>query len=232
MKKTISNGLAMLVIGAAFGWLIGMAVSPVINTVLTSLVALLVTLAAVLAGIKSDKSETEGKDTRAAVLAQLLRQRVSAWPIALLLISTVFGAGAGLYLRTHGCLIPRQVNEEDRIKNEIAMWRNQGIDSAYAVNTVYCAYYGLPMQVYMDASSSPVADLPTTEPATTHGDPPHQSNANRQEPVVVTPAHTEPAQPATSDNNDGGIKPNNRPRIVFPHHAPPIGTHPKNDSME
>ncbi len=162
--KSLSNVFAVLVIGLTFGWLIGMAVSPVINTVITSLVALLVTLATVLAGIKMDKTDTtETKPSRVAVIAELMRNRVSPWPIAFLLVGIVLGAGIGLHVRTNGYLISPNKTESQIINDEINMWVALGRDRNEVINTVYCSYYQLPMQMHFEDSGVGIITVTPTD---------------------------------------------------------------------
>lgn len=78
------NILALGIIGLGIGLLSGLSTSPVLSVILTSLIAAAAAVTTVLAEYSS-KAETEKKP----------RLAMSAWPLAILVVSIVVGAGIG-----------------------------------------------------------------------------------------------------------------------------------------
>ena len=76
---------AVLIAGLGIGWLTGLSVSPVVGTVLAGIMT---AVAGVVAGVAS-----AGTDAA--------RQRVNAWPLAILVVGVAFGGPLGIVARSH-----------------------------------------------------------------------------------------------------------------------------------
>jgi hypothetical protein len=76
---------ALLIAGFGIGWLAGLSLSPVVGTVLGAIVSV---VGGVVAGLASAANDPA-------------RQRVNAWPAALLVLGIAVGSPAGILARSH-----------------------------------------------------------------------------------------------------------------------------------
>ena len=86
--------VAYLLMGAAVGWLVGLALSPTVSAVLTALTALVTSTLAAAAGVK-----VKDQDVTAV--------KVNAWPVASLLVGMAIAASAAVPVREGQMLVPR-----------------------------------------------------------------------------------------------------------------------------
>lgn len=101
--SALSMSLAAMLTGFGIGWLIGLSASPVVSIVITSVVGSAAAVVAAMGGLE----HREG-------------QKVSPWPVALLLLGLLLGSATGLRVRNENLL-------GQNVKGEIERWHAAGL---------------------------------------------------------------------------------------------------------
>jgi hypothetical protein len=107
-QKRALRFTALLVPGAALGWMVGMSVSPVAQTIVTAVGTVLLGAVSALAGVRTESKAANGPT-----------QQVHVSPISFVLLWLALGSAFGVYTRTHDWLsAPRAVSSVAQTSDE------------------------------------------------------------------------------------------------------------------
>jgi len=138
-RRILSQSVALGLAGLAFGWLIGLSVSPVIQGVITALLALAVGVAGVLAGIRpategdTTKEDEESKAKSSAHqnwVSRTGKLDASPWPVACLVVAVALGSSLGVFARVSEWLSP----DPHRLA---ARWTRAGLSEPEVIHRLF-----------------------------------------------------------------------------------------------
>ncbi|NOK18723.1 hypothetical protein [Corallococcus carmarthensis] len=128
-RKLVVEVVAIILVGAGIGWLIGQSVTPVLQTVLTSVLTIVAALLTAAMGLdaKADSGPTEPS---AQATKKVRAFQVSAVPLALLLVALCLGSAASVAVRTRAVL-------GVGVEEEITRWSAVGMDRQEVVRRLF-----------------------------------------------------------------------------------------------
>lgn len=120
MRKLLAEALAIILVGAGVGWLIGQSVTPMLQTVLASILTVISALLVAVMGLNA-KEDASGGGTPAPGTAGPRNYLVSAVPLALFLTALCIASAVSVAVRARAAL-------GMGLDEEIAQWAAVGMN--------------------------------------------------------------------------------------------------------
>lgn len=105
--------------GLGVGCLVGLSISPVVGGVITSLIGVLISVVALLSGFESNRQDTPENEPRPERIIDSAKN-INTWPITIVILGIVLGAGVGIWVRNHHWL-------GSSVSTEILRWEKAGL---------------------------------------------------------------------------------------------------------